>query len=199
MEKSLETIVETNNRMIQEGAKKYEIARELGFAGKSNCDASSALNKKLKKAKKEGFDVIWSKSSVVQASGSVGESVRDKNMSKLTFSHIPDKNPPVDILWKKRIDEFERVKAHADGEAKVTIYVDENKPIGLLLMGDPHIDNPGCNVPKLLSDVNLEEAHINYVFRLAHEAVLCSILMFCSAFREGTSMTALKIMKRLCR
>lgn len=60
MEKNLEKIVEVNNRMIQTGAKKYQIARELGFAGESNCDASSLLNKKLKKAKKNGLEVVWS-------------------------------------------------------------------------------------------------------------------------------------------
>lgn len=155
MEKDLKTIVQINNKLLQQGYKKYEIANELGFAG-SNDNASSWLAKKLRKAERKGYDVLWSYNKP-QADSSDYSTVRDKNMSKLTYSNIPSVELPIDELWSRRENEWKRVKANADAENKIDIAVNEDQPIGLLLMGDPHLDNLGCNITKLLSDVKLAE------------------------------------------
>lgn len=114
MEKNLETIVATNNRMLNEGYKKYQIAGELGFVG-SNDNMSSALAKKLRKAERKGFDVLWRKDSVVQTSGFVGESVS-------TLEYIDNYIPKPIVKQHKNltegIDKITTVGVIGDGHVK---------------------------------------------------------------------------------
>lgn len=97
----------------------------------------------------------------------------------LTFPELPDRREPIESLLKRRAEHFGRQKAHAVAATWQQIKVADKKPIGLVLMGDPHIDDDGCDVPALLDDiaylnatpgmyaVNIGDTTNNWVGRLA--------------------------------
>lgn len=160
MKDSLVDFVEKNNSLVTQGYTKSFIAESLGYNGDHG---SSWLAKQLRKAEKKGLHVLWNNkfnkvNSVKPTINTESNSLRDVNMAKVEVSTIPSKNPPINELWDKRVNEFNRVKANEDAKKQVTIKVDETKPTGLILFGDIHIDNPGCNIPKLLSDIKFAES-----------------------------------------
>lgn len=60
-----------------------------------------------------------------------------------------DEDEPIDDIIARKRKGFERkFKAHSDREW-FEIRVNEEKPYGLLLFGDPHLDDDGCNIPLL--------------------------------------------------
>jgi len=97
----------------------------------------------------------------------------------LKFPDLPDRREPIDALIKRRSEQHSRLRKHAAAAIWQKIAVNENKPIGLCLMGDPHIDDDGCNWPRLLDDIavlrrtpglyglNIGDTTNNWVGRLA--------------------------------
>lgn len=142
-ELDLDKIVSENNRLLKEGFTKTQIATLLNYKG---AFGRSTLSKHLKKAEEKGYKVDYPKNT------------RKSNLDKLSYSAILDKNPSVEKLWEKRLEEFKRNKSHEESKQNVIIKVNESKPIGLLLFGDPHIDDPCCDVERLLRDVELCES-----------------------------------------
>jgi hypothetical protein len=63
-----------------------------------------------------------------------------------------DDEPIEDIIARKRKGFERKAKAHADRNW-FEIKVRETQPYGLLMFGDPHLDDDGCNIPLL-------EAHL---------------------------------------
>lgn len=97
----------------------------------------------------------------------------------LTFPALPDKREPIDTLIARRTAHYTRLKVHGDAARWQKIKVADHKPIGLCLFGDPHIDDDGCNWPRLLDDIavcrrtpglyglNIGDTTNNWVGRLA--------------------------------
>lgn len=97
----------------------------------------------------------------------------------LRFPDIPDKREPDDTLIRRRTEHYERVKAHRDAATWQQIKVGDRKPIGLVLVGDPHLDDDGCAWRDLLADIkilkqtdglygiNIGDSSNNWVGRLA--------------------------------
>ena len=59
-----------------------------------------------------------------------------------------DDEPIADILARKRKGFERKAKANADRQW-FEIKVNETKPYGVLMFGDPHLDDDGCNIPLL--------------------------------------------------
>lgn len=74
---------------------------------------------------------------------------------RLSFPEIPDAREPTDRLIQRRTEHYERQRAHKQAATWQRVKVRDNKPIGLVLMGDPHLDDDGCNWPQVLHDVKL--------------------------------------------
>lgn len=97
----------------------------------------------------------------------------------LTFPELPDRREPIESLIKRRAEHFERQKSHAKAATWQQIQVADRKPIALVLMGDPHVDDDGCDWPALMDDVaymrdtpgmyglNIGDSTNNWVGRLA--------------------------------
>lgn len=68
---------------------------------------------------------------------------------------IPDKNLPVEEIIKQAKDRFTRHKAKESALKWMPFQMPDNKPIALAFMGDPHVDDDGCNWPLLERDILL--------------------------------------------
>lgn len=76
----------------------------------------------------------------------------------LTFPKLPSRDLPIEELLDRCEENFKRERAYADASTFQQIKVGENLPIGLALMGDPHVDDPGCNIPLLRRDARIMAA-----------------------------------------
>ena len=68
---------------------------------------------------------------------------------------LPDDSEPMDVLIKRRVKNFKRTTAAASADAWFPVNVRDDKPIGVLWFGDPHLDDDGCNWDMLMEHVAL--------------------------------------------
>lgn len=66
---------------------------------------------------------------------------------------MPDVDEPIAALISRRVDRYKKQTARAKAERWLPLHVPENQPFGVLIIGDPHLDDNGCNWPTLLRDV----------------------------------------------
>lgn len=66
-----------------------------------------------------------------------------------------DEEEPIEEIIKRQVRNFERKKKAADARKWFPIKIKDNKPMGVLFFGDPHVDDDGCNWPALHRDVKL--------------------------------------------
>jgi len=104
---------------------------------------------------------------------------RARSATVLSFPQLPDPREPIDKLIKRRTEHYNRQRAHKEAATWQQIKVSDNKPFGLALIGDPHLDDDGCAWPALLDDVamlrdteglfavNIGDSANNWVGRLA--------------------------------
>jgi hypothetical protein len=70
-----------------------------------------------------------------------------------TVDDLPSELPTAEELLARRRKEFARKAAAKDARHLVPVQVKIDGPIGLAIVGDPHVDDPGC-------DIELLERHI---------------------------------------
>lgn len=68
---------------------------------------------------------------------------------------LPSFQRPVEEIIESRTKEWERRSAAKDARKIIPIKINSNEPIGILHQGDPHLDDPGTNLPLLLSHIEL--------------------------------------------
>lgn len=96
-----------------------------------------------------------------------------------TSSAIPSASRPYEDLVRDRMENFQRRQAHEDALSSLTIRVPISGPYGILVFGDPHVDDDGTDWPSLrrhtdlvkatkgLYAVNIGDTTNNWVGRLA--------------------------------
>jgi hypothetical protein len=72
--------------------------------------------------------------------------------------HRPSELPTLDELKARRRSEFQRVHAAKESRRLIDVKIAIDGPIGIAHFGDPHIDDPGTNLPLL-------ERHVDIVNR----------------------------------
>jgi hypothetical protein len=77
----------------------------------------------------------------------------EKNQ-KLKVEELSECNETIDELIKRRKSEYSRIKKNWDDRHEAKARVPIEGPIGIAWFGDPHLDDPGC-------DIELVEHHIN--------------------------------------
>lgn len=65
--------------------------------------------------------------------------------SEIEFPDFPDEDIPVSDIVDHMTRRFEKRKASHDAHTWFPVKVKENKPIGILWFGDPHVDDNGAN------------------------------------------------------
>lgn len=81
----------------------------------------------------------------------------DIETEDLIFPELPSSELSAEELIEQAAVRFERHRDARDARRWMEIKVKSNKPIGVCFMGDPHIDNNGCNWPLLRRDIKLLE------------------------------------------
>lgn len=93
---------------------------------------------------------------------------------------LPSEIPPVEELWERRIQEFDRKDKAETARRLIPVKINTDGPIGILHMGDPHVDDPGTDARQLLHHVklineteglfgaNVGDLHNNWIGRIAH-------------------------------
>jgi hypothetical protein len=66
-----------------------------------------------------------------------------------------DEDEPIEGLIDRMARQFERAKKANDARRWFPIGVSDNKPIGILFVGDPHVDDNGCNWPALREHISI--------------------------------------------
>lgn len=74
---------------------------------------------------------------------------------EVVFPDLPSSELPADKLIEQACARFEGHLTAREARRWMEIKVKTNKPIGLCFVGDPHIDNNGCNWPLLRRDIAL--------------------------------------------
>lgn len=65
----------------------------------------------------------------------------------------PDPNEPLaDLLARKKAG-LQRAQAHEEWAKLIPVSIHDTGPIGLLLVGDPHVDDDGCDIHRLEHDL----------------------------------------------
>jgi len=81
-----------------------------------------------------------------------------------TADPIPDKARSIDELIRHRLAESKRAREYEEFIKLITVKIDTPGPIGLMIFGDPHIDNPGCDFSLLKSHLEIAAKRPEYVF-----------------------------------
>lgn len=77
---------------------------------------------------------------------------------EITFPDLPGSELPPEELIDQACKRFAHHLAARDARRWMEIKINSNRPIGVCFMGDPHIDNNGCNWPLLREHIKtLEE------------------------------------------
>jgi hypothetical protein len=75
----------------------------------------------------------------------------------LIFPDLPSSELPAEQLIDQACKRFDGHLAAREARRWMEIKVKSNKPIGLAFVGDPHLDNNGCNWPLLRRDIRVLE------------------------------------------
>lgn len=66
---------------------------------------------------------------------------------------LPTGKRPVKEIIKAACENYLRKREHHDARSMINVGVKMDGPIGLTMLGDPHLDDNGCNWPQLISDL----------------------------------------------
>jgi len=91
-----------------------------------------------------------------QAKERFPDGISDKD-NGIVFPELPSSELSAEELIKQACARFETHKAARDARRWMEIKIKTNKPIGICFMGDPHVDNAGCNWPLLNRDIAILE------------------------------------------
>lgn len=84
----------------------------------------------------------------VDADGNIGWFGRLKEQKEeIALPQFPDEDAPVEKLIDLQCERYATRKASHDAHTWFPVTVKENRPIGILWFGDPHVDDNGCNWP----------------------------------------------------
>ena len=74
---------------------------------------------------------------------------------EITIPVLPDENLSPEELVERMTTSFNRKKENHESRRWIPIKVNSNMPIGLAWLGDPHVDDDGCDWPTLRRHVKL--------------------------------------------
>lgn len=92
----------------------------------------------------------------------------------------PDPLPPVEVIRARRREDHERLRVSHDASKLIAVDIKDAGPIGILHMGDPHVDDDGTDLGLIESHValikktpgmfgaNVGDLRNNWIGRLSH-------------------------------
>jgi hypothetical protein len=73
--------------------------------------------------------------------------------AQVEFPSVPHDDLPIDELLSLRVQRFKAKQENHKARLWQPIRINSNEPIVLAFVGDPHLDDDGCNMPLLLEHV----------------------------------------------
>lgn len=132
--------------LLSDGFNYEEIAQELGRSVDS-----VAIKMRL-----SGFSV----SAVKYGSAQIEQAVQQTPPPKpFEVPSAPDKELTAEEIIEHRLKVFERKEAHERWKRLIPVEVKIDGPIGIAHLGDPHLDDDGCDLQLLLSHIELVNSH----------------------------------------
>lgn len=74
---------------------------------------------------------------------------KEENRDKSVLPILPDDDLPIEEIIDGMAKRYEKRAAYQQALKWFPIKIKDNKPIGLVFVGDPHLDDDGCNWPLL--------------------------------------------------
>lgn len=74
---------------------------------------------------------------------------------ELHIPKAPDPNEPIEELLERKKQQYSRNKASHDFQKLIPITVRDRGPVVIAAIGDPHVDDDGCDIDRLLSDMEI--------------------------------------------
>jgi hypothetical protein len=120
------------------------------------------VRRSLKKTKSELEDAVKEYGSARKAARALGISSstfydrisgHTSDEDDLVYPSLPSSELDAEEIIDHACKEFTRYKTATDARRWFEIKLKTNKPVGVCFMGDPHVDNPGCNWPLLREHV----------------------------------------------
>lgn len=87
--------------------------------------------------------------------GLLGNPVKSEMVELPSFVTHGDEEEDIEEVIDRMARQFERAKKAHDARQWFPIKFKEDKPVGLLFVGDPHVDDNGCNWPVLRRHIEL--------------------------------------------
>jgi hypothetical protein len=81
-----------------------------------------------------------------------------------------DEDEPIEEVIERAVRSFERSKRSHDARKWFEIKIKDNKPIGVIFVGDPHVDDNGCNWPVLKHHAELAKTSGVYAVNIGDSA-----------------------------
>ena len=80
-------------------------------------------------------------------------SVPETDAPAYTVSEVPDEDEPIEELIARRCAAYGRSQSRAAMEGPRTVTMRDDLPIAIAHVGDPHLDDDGCDWPRLRRDI----------------------------------------------
>lgn len=78
-----------------------------------------------------------------------------RGMSVATYSPVPEDDIPVPEILDQMARRFKKRKQSHDAKEWQSVTLPNEGPYGLLLVGDPHLDDDGTDIPSLMKHIEL--------------------------------------------
>jgi hypothetical protein len=105
--------------------------------------ASQTLGHRLKVAKERfGLEPKW-------------DLWPDTPAKPFEIAELPSELPGAEELLQRRRKEWQRKSAHETARSLISVKIKIDGPIGIVHMGDPHVDDPGTNIDALEQHVDI--------------------------------------------
>jgi hypothetical protein len=110
-------------------------------------------------------DGVFRSRAISEETGVPEASVRRKIKALLPFLDkfetpaLPHRTRQIDELIQDKLKESERVIAADEARELIPVKINIDGPFGLLVFGDPHVDDPGCDFALLKSHIELAQKH----------------------------------------
>ena len=128
----------TDKQTLQEALDTVARLDSIANSARSLNIPESTLRSRINKAKADGMSPFHGPTTAAPTLPDFGED--DIDVEKI-IDHMSER--------------FKRLHAHYKAKEWFDINMPDNNPIGLCLMGDPHVDDNGCNWPLLKDDCNI--------------------------------------------
>jgi len=92
------------------------------------------------------------------------EATEEDDSAPFVAQELPSSDMPLDELLARRRAESERTIRAAEARELINVQIRTPGPIGLLIVGDPHIDDPGCDFNALERHLQVAKDRPDYLF-----------------------------------